>query len=347
MSCEILLVMTGGTICCTEDSVTHKRNTNADSAKSKITKNFLLSDSGYASNVLFDEFIPIDILSENMTLDRLNVLVDFLRGKITTKDYKGIVLLHGTDTPAFTSSLLSLLLCGIDVPVFIVTSHSPLDNPDTNGNDNFRISVELIMNGIAPNVYFVYKNTDGRVFLHYGAHLPQCCSYSNDFYSRTAVLIDENNPCEKGIRFETDTALINKLQRLSGRVLQITPYVGIDYSAFCLDNVNAVVHETFHSQTACAEVDSLCDSYSENSVLSLIERCNKRNIPFILSPCSEESFKYESTSLLLQSGAVPVYGMTKEMTYIKTLVGISLGLNNKDLTDFLNTSFNREFTARF
>ena len=347
MSSEILLIMTGGTICSTENSVTHKRNTNADSAKRKITENFNKSSSGYAGTVTFDEYIPIDILSENMTTDRLNILVNFLRDKIHGHDYKGIVILHGTDTPAFTSSLLSLILCGIDVPVFIVTSHSPLDDSFTNGNDNFRMSVDLIMNGIAPNVYFVYKNTDGKTYLHYGAHLEQCKSYSNDFHSRSAVLIDEHNPHEKGIPFETDSMLIDKFGSLSGKVLRISPFVGIDYSVFSLDSVNAVVHETYHSQTACAEVSSVSKNYSDNSVLSLIKRCREKNIPFILSPCSAEAFKYESTSLLLKEGAIPVYGMTHEMAYIKTLLGISMGLSEKELSDFLNQSFNREFTVRF
>ena len=344
---EILLLMTGGTICSTENSITHKRNTNADSAKRKITENFRKSNSGYASLVTFAQYIPIDILSENMTLDRLNILVSFLREKLHGKKYKGIVILHGTDTPAFTSSLLSVILCGIDVPVFIVASHSPLDTEGTNGNDNFRISVDLIMNGIAPNVYFIYKNTDGTVLLHYGAHLEQCRSYSNDFYSADAVVINEQKPCEKGLLFETDTPLIDKIDTLHGKVIRISPYVGIDYSLFCLDGVDAVIHETFHSQTACAEVSELSDSYSDNSVLSLIKKCKEKNIPFILSPCSEESFKYESTSLLLKSGAVPVYGMTSEMTYMKTLVGISLGLTENALTEFLRTSLNREFLRGF
>lgn len=344
---EILLVLTGGTICSVEDKTTNKRNSNADFAKRMITEIFSKGQSDYAGFVTFDEYIPIDVLSENMTLEKLNVLVSFLKEKLGSKMYKGIVILHGTDTPAFTSSLLSLILCGIGIPVFIVSSHLPLWEDETNGNDNFRMAIELIMNGVEPNVYFIYKNTDGTSLLHYGARLKQCESYSQDFYSDGAIKIDEHRPAQKGLRFETDGMLINKMDTLTSSVLKISPYVGLDYSRFTLDGIKAVVHETFHSQTACAQIATADEKYTNFSVLSLLDRCNESGIPFFLFPCSEQSYKYGSTKLLLDKGALPVYGMTSEMMYIKTLVGVSLKLQKNELHSFLKKSINREFIARF
>lgn len=323
---KILLILTGGTICSYENS-DGKRATDAESAKYKIISEFRESDSLF-NGVEFDTVMPLDTLSENMTLQKWNILLDELR-KVESDKYSGIIILHGTDTLAYTASLLSLVMSEKKLPVCLVSSHSPVDQMGTNANINFRAAVELIMNGIKPNVYAVYQNSDSKTYVHIGSHLLQCGNYSNDFYSADAAVVEsEENAKLDGTEFETDSGLLTKLGKLSANVLFITPVTGLDYSNYNLSNVSAVVHKTYHSQTVCVEG-------GRNSFVEFSEKCKKEGVSLILTPCDKKAYSYVTTGVALKSGAFPVSGMTDEMVYIKTIVGCSLGYKGNELNEFL------------
>ena len=62
---------------------------------------------------------PLSILSENLTVDHWNRLLDTLRPVLREgrAAYEGIILTHGTDTLAYTAALLDQLLAGTPLPV--------------------------------------------------------------------------------------------------------------------------------------------------------------------------------------------------------------------------------------
>lgn len=326
---KILLILTGGTICSYENS-DGKRATDAESAKYKIISEFKKSDSPF-NGVEFDTVMPLDTLSENMTVQKWNILLDELR-KVERDKYNGIIILHGTDTLAYTASLLSLVMSEKNLPVCLVSSHSPVDCEGTNANINFRTSVELIMGGIKPNVYAVYQNSDGKIYLHYGSHLLQCGNYSNDFFSKDMIAVDSIEAvCAESQPFETDRNLLSEIKELNSKVLLINPYVGLDYNSVNLSGVSAVVHTTYHSQTVCVDGDT-------NSFAEFAKRCKKEGVSLILTPCDENTYSYISTASALENGVIPVSGMTDEMVYVKTVVGCSLGIKGQELAEFLSYS---------
>ena len=326
---KILLILTGGTICSYENA-DGKRTTDAESAKYKIISEFRKSDSPF-NNVEFDTVMPLDTLSENMTLQKWNILLNELR-KVESEKYKGIIILHGTDTLAYSASLLSLVMSEKNLPVCLISSHSPVDCEGTNSNINFRTAVELIMGGIKPKVYAVYQNSDGRTYLHYGAHLLQCGNYSNDFFSKDMFAVDDIEAvCAESKAFETDRNLLSEIKELNSKVILINPYVGLDYDNINLNGVSAVVHTTYHSQTVCVDGDT-------NSFAEFAKRCKKEGVSLILTPCDENSYSYVSTASALENGVIPVSGMTDEMVYAKTVIGCSLGYKGNELTEFLNNN---------
>ncbi|MBP3938463.1 MAG: asparaginase [Clostridia bacterium] len=330
---KILLILTGGTICSSENS-DGRRESDAKSAELKIINNFRQSDSPFNS-VQFETRMPLDILSENMTIDRWDILLDELRATESEK-YNGIIILHGTDTLAYTASLLSLVMSEKNLPVCLVSSHSPIDTKGTNANINFRTAVELIMNGLKPNVYAVYENSDGKTYLHYGAHLLQCGNYSNDFFSKDMIAVENiEEACKESIAFETHNNLLNEIQKLDKNVLIINPYVGLDYNSINTENVSAVVHTTYHSQTVCVDGDN-------NSFAEFAKKCKKEGVSLILTPCSKSSFSYETTATALKNGAITVDGLTNETAYAKAVIGCSLSLKENGLYEFLNTDINSE-----
>ena len=330
---KILLILTGGTICSYENS-DGKRATDAESAKYKIISEFRKSDSPF-NGIVFDTVMPLDTLSENMTFQKWNVLLDELR-KVNSEDYSGIIILHGTDTLAYTASLLSLVMSEKNLPVCLVSSHSPVDCEGTNANVNFRTAVELIMNGLKPNVYAIYENSDGKTYLHYGSHLLQCGNYSNDFFSKDMIEVRSiESVCAESQVFETDCNLLTKLKILNAKVLMLNPFVGLDYNSINLRGVSAVVHTTYHSQTVCVDGNN-------NSFAEFAKRCKKEGVSLILTPCDKDSYSYVSTASALENGVIPVNGITNETAYVKTAISCSLGLTSDELAEFLNQNINRE-----
>lgn len=326
---KILLILTGGTICSFENA-DGKRDVCAESAKYKIITEFRRSGSPFC-DIDFDTVMPLDTLSENMTLQKWDILLDELR-KVERDKYNGIIILHGTDTLAYTASLLSLVMSEKNLPVCLVSSHSPVDCEGTNANINFRTAVELIMGGIKPNVYAVYQNSNDRTYLHYGAHLLQCGNYSNDFFSKDMIAVDSIEAvCAESQAFETDRNPLSEIKELNSKVLLINPYVGLDYNSVNLSGVSAVVHTTYHSQTVCVEGEN-------NSFTDFAKRCKKEGVSLILTPCDENSYSYVSTASALEKGVIPVSGMTDEMVYAKTVIGCSLGYKGNELTEFLNNN---------
>lgn len=337
---KILVVLTGGTICSSTDE---KGERFSDAANVKIIDAFQKGASPFGGDAVdLEPKTPLDILSENMTVHTWNVLLEAFRQEDWSR-YRGVIILHGTDTLAYTACLLSLVLAGVPVPVCMVSSQLPLDQEGTNGHANFRASVELIMNGIAPNVYAVYRNSDGVLYAHYGAHLLQSPNYSDDFFSPEAMVIpDPENACLPGRAFESDHRYLEQMGPLSACVLRLIPCVGLDYSVFGLDGIRAVVHGTYHSQSVCVQRSKGVGQYGDASILKFLDRCSQKGIPVFLAPCSPEAFRYESTGDAIRHGAAHIYGLTNEMAYVKTLLGCALGLEGAALQDFLETSINHE-----
>lgn len=360
---KILVILTGGTICSFPDGLRGNKNqTNAHAAKRVIIEGFEKSSSPYAEAVEFEEkYLIPDTLSENMTIDTWNRLLDVFREeRLNEKSgYDGIIVLHGTDTLAYTAALLSIALSGAKIPVIMVSSQFNLYHPKTNGHVNFRAAVELIMNGILPNVYAVYQNEKGgtgepgELLLHYGAHLMQCPNYSNNFHSEDEVALPKNESAAyKGKAFETKEFYLDKFDTLAPSVLLISPYVGLKYSRICLDGVDAVIHSTYHSETVCTErresvgVDGAEAPFSDYSALYLIRSCKQRDIPVFLTPCDSVGHSYVTTSDAILYGASHIFGTTVESAYAKALIGTALGKRGKELESFLKTSVNHEFVYK-
>ncbi len=353
---RILVVLTGGTICSELDK-NNENQSNAVEANKKIIAYYKKSTSPFVDVVDFDtEKLSEDILSENMTIGVWNELLDIFRKETTWKGYRGIIVLHGTDTLAYTSSLLSLVLAGAPIPVCMVSAQLDLSKKETNGHANFRAAVELIMNGIAPNVYAVYRNmtdernpkaSDGELLVHYGSHLLQCRNYNHNFYSEDAMKVeDKENASLTGRAFETEGFLLNRLGRLSDGVMLIQPYVGLVYSRLNLDGVKAIVHGTYHSDTVCVERKNPNESnnnFSDHSILYLLRKAESENIPVIVSPCNREAYTYTSTGDALRNGGKGLFGTTLESAYAKTLIGVSLGMRGEELIEFLGEGINMEF----
>ena len=63
--------------------------------------------------------------------------------------FDGIVVIHGTDTLAYTSSMLSFMLQNIGIPVVITGSQLSISNPVADAMENLRCAIYMAQSGCA------------------------------------------------------------------------------------------------------------------------------------------------------------------------------------------------------
>ena len=148
---SILVLYTGGTIGMMKD-----RKTGA-----LVPFDF---DNIYAHLPVLKNFgYQIDIYSFDPLIDSSNMSPDFwvlLAKKIGEEyeHYDGFVVLHGSDTMAYTASALSFMLENLNKPVVLTGSQLPMGMVRSDGRENFLAAVEIAAakdddTSIVPEVY--------------------------------------------------------------------------------------------------------------------------------------------------------------------------------------------------
>ena len=89
------------------------------------------------------EFEPL-LDSSNIAVDQWNQIGRAIRDNYDT--YDGFVVLHGTDTMAYTASALSFMLEGLSKPVILTGSQIPLCQLRSDARDNLITSVLIAGN---------------------------------------------------------------------------------------------------------------------------------------------------------------------------------------------------------
>ena len=322
---KIKLVLTGGTI----GSVADENgiiNTNPETAASKLTEGLYERRPDYRELIKFDVSQPLDLLSENLNLTHLNELVGHLK-TIDFSRYHGLIITLGTDTLAFSSNLLAILLEGIGIPVFFIASSKPLTEENANGLDNFEKAIEYLHEEIEPSAYVPFKNKNGEMIIHGANRLVQSQDLSPDFYSahhklnNTQKIISDlfvPMPTETN-EVRGNAPLLNKINELKGNILVVAPYPGCNYNNYNLEGVDAVLHRTYHSSTVSVATEE------DFSIFTLKAKCDERNIPLYFTPLlSTAKQLYSTTDEIIKRGIIPLYDMTFEMSYIYLLLKQSL-----------------------
>lgn len=123
---KILLLSTGGTI------ASVKSNHGLVPKLSAKTILEFIPQLSQLCEIEYEEILNLD--SSNIQPEHWNLLAE----KIYTSvfNYDGFVITHGTDTMAYTASMLSFMLLGISKPVILTGSQLPIVFPNTDAKDN-------------------------------------------------------------------------------------------------------------------------------------------------------------------------------------------------------------------
>ncbi|KPA17216.1 Asparaginase/glutaminase [Candidatus Magnetomorum sp. HK-1] len=95
-----------------------------------------------------DQWIRLGMYSWEVPLDSSNIdLKDWKKMAIVIKDayedYEGFIILHGTDTLAYTASALSFMLENLNKPVIVTGSQLPIGKTRSDAVQNLVTSIEI------------------------------------------------------------------------------------------------------------------------------------------------------------------------------------------------------------
>jgi len=327
---NILVVFTGGTI---GSIATGGTINTSDTTSFKLIQLF---EQHYENHrqIHFDTIQPLQILSENLAPTAWKTLIAAIEAA-QPDQYDGIIITHGTDTLAYTACALSFYFNAAKIPMLLVSSDYPLDHPKANGLDNFICAVEFILQKNEPGVFVPYRNQQQITQLHQGTRLACSLQLSGDFFSvqgksylqfanRQFSLV--NPPAQQ---MPAQNTLLKA--DFSERILMVKPYPGLDYSRFNLDGVDAVLHDLYHSGTACASAQ-----WGENySLLEFIRRCEKQGVTVYLAPAIKSADAYQSTQALIEQGAKIIWNMSIEAAYVKLLLAYGNFDDKQEIMDFI------------
>lgn len=308
---NILVVFTGGTI-----GSSIKDNVIDTAAENQ----FLLLQQyrqtyARAAEINFSTLAPVELLSENLVPA---VWEQLLRGIDASlhDGLDGIIVTHGTDTLAFTASALALYYRDIKIPLLLVSSDYPLTDSRANGLCNFNAALEFIVQRAEAGVFVAYKNPEQVLHIHQGQRLASCLPLSGDFISvqnKPYLAYDDTGfTCLNPLERTAITVDHGRLQALcSEHILLLRPYPGLNYTHVNLTGVQAVLHDLYHSGTACVD-----NRYGEaHSLLNFMERCRDHGVTVYLAPALHKSNVYASTKLLQSHGGVFLWNTSIELAY--------------------------------
>ena len=128
---KLMILSTGGTIACTET---------AEGLIPTLSANDILNYVPASAKIAHIETKTIlNLDSSNIQPEEWRIIAKAVYDCLP--DYDGIVILHGTDTMAYTASMLSFMLRNVDKPVVITGSQLPVGHPGTDAKANLNCAL--------------------------------------------------------------------------------------------------------------------------------------------------------------------------------------------------------------
>lgn len=115
-------------------------------------------------------------------------------------DIDGVLIVHGTDTLAYTAAALSFLLGDLTFPVVITGSMHPIDTPDTDAIGNLQVALNTLQQGRAEVMACIGTHTLP------GSRLTKASTLKSDAFSTPgwSPSLWSEPPARPPVRFEAE-----------------------------------------------------------------------------------------------------------------------------------------------
>ncbi|MBR2342677.1 MAG: asparaginase [Clostridia bacterium] len=277
--------------------------------------------------------------SSNMSVREWNKIAEVIYENY--ERYAGFVVLHGTDTMAYTASALSFILGGLDKPVVLTGSQIPLSEIRSDGRENLITSVLIAAEGVVREVclYFsgrLLRGNRAEKMSSDGLHAfdspnyPPLAEVGIDIrYNRAALL-----------KRSTEGLTYNPFSEVPIGVLKVFP--GIQFGLFeeiMTERLSGIVLETFGAGNIPGGATELLPiirkAFAAGSVITVCSQCPSGTVTL---------GAYETSASLKGAGAVSGKDMTTEAAVAKLYHLFSLGLDKSEIKSLMEKDLRGELS---
>jgi L-asparaginase len=200
--------------------------------------------------------------------------------------YDGFVVLHGTDTMAYSASMMSYMLSSLSKPVIFTGAQLPISAMRSDARENLMTALEIAAakaNGkpIVPEVCIFFNHMllrGNRSKKVQSVHFDAFESENYPPLAESGIIIDYNyaaiKPFEEGRKLKF-------MNRLDNRVVVVKLFPGITAkvldSCFAIADLRGVVLETYGSGNSPSEkwfIESLEKAVAKGIIILNVSQCN-------------------------------------------------------------------------
>ena len=341
-SSQILLIYTGGTIGMVKDTSSKSLKAfNFSNLLAQIPEIKLLQH--HIDTISFEH--PID--SSDFGIKEYQNLAQIIFDNY--ESYDGFVILHGSDTMAFTASVLSFMLENNSKPIIITGSQLPIGDLRTDAKENLITSIQIA--GLKKNNRSVIR----EVGLYFEYKLFRANRTTKVNAEHFEAFSSPNYPAlvESGVNLSVNESAIHKLKRprplvlhksLEHGILLLKLFPGLSQEMFKhlleIQSVKGIIIETFGSgnyKTADWFIEGLNSKISQGIPVVNVTQCLGGKV---------ELGKYYTSKRLEKIGVISGHDMTTEAALAKMMFLLPKDLNYGVFKTIFETSIRGEITER-
>ncbi|QXI39012.1 asparaginase [Pseudomonas xantholysinigenes] len=307
---NLLVLYTGGTIGMLQ---TAEGLAPAGGFEARMREHF--SACGDAPEVQWSlrELNPL-IDSANMQQANWLAMRDAIVEAVERDGHDGVLVLHGTDTLAYSAAALSFLLLGLSAPVLLTGSMLPAGAPDSDAWANLIGALNLFESGLEDGVQLFFHGQ-----LLHGCRASKLRSEAFDAFKA----LPRHRDSERAPSIPARLDYRQPRQPVKLAVLPVFPGLGAEHLRGLFDSgVQGLVLECYGSGTGPSDdqalLDALHDARQGGVVIVAISQCPEGAVVFDT---------YAAGSRLRDTGLVSGGGMTREAALGKLFALLGAGLD--------------------